>query len=680
MRRSEYFRQYNRQRDKKPKRIIGVDGEGITTEDGRHLYVYLAACDEDGLVSHIEDLDGLTTEQILPWLVSLPQDCLYIGFSVGYDYTKWFEQLDNFGLYHLVRPETRRRGRRITPLLIGDYKVNYIRGQLTISKEKRRVCIWDVWAFFQGTFVDACDKWGVINAAEKAQLKAMKDARPTFSLDKWSEVKDYCQLECRKLAKLGNELRQAHIDAGLPLQSYFGAGSTASALLKRMAIKEFMPHELPEGVRSAVHFAFFGGRFEIDRIGPVAGPVHSYDIASAYPYQLYQLPCLACGTWEHVTSNVRNAVERASCALVRYTLPECDSLSIKNNTSANQWGPFPMRTRGLRSEGIDDGCIVYPSSSGGGWICDQEYLTASQHWPNVEAQEAWCYTTHCGHHPFKGIGEAYCERLRWGKEGRGIVMKLGPNSCYGKLAQAVGIQPPYQCFLWALLTTGRCRAQLLRLIAQGNVVMTATDGIASTRELAPERPRDTGSAKVAESFGKEPLGAWEHKILQSGIHMIRPGIAFALSVPGSSSGIELEDMAQTKARGVGKSTLSKAKAAVLRSWDEDGPVSFKLRQTMFHGWKSCISVVQDKTTGEPVYKRHENYGLWKPRETEVRYTSEPKRPFIFSEQGSLHTWAFGKDVSSAPYERIVNAELAALRLAEVLNSEQPDRADLDDAF
>ncbi len=147
--------------------------------------------------------------------------------------------------------------------------------------------------------------------------------------------------------------------------------------------------------------------------------------------------------------------------------------------------------------------------------------------------------------------------------------------------------------------------------------------------------------------------------------MIRPGIAFALD----SDGLD-----QTKARGVGKSTLAKAKTAVLKQWELEGAQSFILRQTMFHGWKSCTSYVQ----GE--YKRHENYGLWKPRETEVRYTSEPKRPFIFREDGGLHTWAFNKDIVSSPYQRIINAELAALKLREIIENEQPDRQELDNEF
>ena len=39
---------------------------------------------------------------------------------------------------------------------------------------------------------------------------------------------------------------------------------------------------------------------------------------------------------------------------------------------------------------------------------------------------------------FRDLSEYYETRLQWGKEARGIVLKLGMNSVYGKLAQSVG--------------------------------------------------------------------------------------------------------------------------------------------------------------------------------------------------------------------------------------------------
>jgi len=659
--RNGYFRKYNRKR-KKSIEVIAVDGEGVTTADGQHLYVYVAAWTEDRMVGELEDRGGLKTRHVLDWLLSLAGDGrLIAGFSLGYDYTKMLEGLPNDKLFRLVRPELRRGKKRMRPVLWDGFKLNYVRARLDVSRGKRSVTLWDVWAFFQGSFVDACQKWGVTTPEEHEYLKAMKAGRSEFNLDTWDEVKKYCGFECRKLAKMVDMMRKAHIDAGLPLQSYYGAGSTASALLKKMSVKDYMPVELPEAVKQAVKYAFFGGRFEISRFGQVTEDIHSYDIASAYPYQLYHLPCMACGKWEHVTTNVDNCVERASLSLVRYWLPKTEAFDYVGDACSANWGPFPLRCKGLE---IDDGSIIYPATSGGGWLYGDEYLTGRDGWPNVEPLEAWCYTTECKHRPFDYLSEAYRERLRWGKDGRGIVLKLGPNSCYGKLAQSVGDKPPYQCFLWAGACTSGCRAQLLRMIMQGSVLMTATDGIASRDILVPPRARDTGTAAIAREYGKEALGSWEHKTVP-GLHLIRPGIAFPL---GST------DERETKARGVGKSTVAKYRQMILESWATHGPKAITVQGTLFRGMKSCTSYCQEE------FRRHKEYGTWKLRDTQVSYWAEPKRPMLMHDDGTLYTWAFDKEVTSAAYDRITTAEGRAMRKRELLQAEQPDRTELEDAF
>lgn len=659
--RKKYFKKYNRGRVK-TLQVIAVDGEGVTTESGAHLYVYLAAWDHEQKIGEIEDRAGLKTRHVLEWLLSLGGDGrLVCGFSLGYDYTKMLEGMPNEKLFRLVRPELRRGKKKMYPVRWDGYKINYVRARLDISRGRRSVTLWDVWAFFQGSFVDACQKWGVTTPEEHEYLKAMKAGRSEFTLEGWEEVKKYCGFECRKLARMVGLMRQAHIDAGLPLSSYYGAGSTASALLKKMSVKDHMPSELPPEVDDAVRYAFFGGRFELSRIGQITTEVHSYDIASAYPYQLYHLPCMACGKWERITSNFDNEVERASLSLVRYMLPRTEAYTYIEDACSANWGPFPMRCKGLE---IDDGSIVYPATGGGGWVYGDEFMAGREGWPNVEASEAWVYRTDCGHKPFEYLAEAYRERLRWGKDGRGIVLKLGPNSCYGKLAQSVGDKPPYQCFLWAGACTSGCRADLLRMIAQGSVLMTATDGICSTNELVPPRARETGTRLVAKQFGKEALGDWEHKVLP-GVHLIRPGIAFPLGTA---------DEKETKGRGIGKATVSKYREMILDSWAEHGPKAITVSGTLFRGMKSCTSYSQEE------FKRHAEYGTWRKRDTQVSYWSEPKRPMLMNDEGGLYTWAFDSSVTSAPYDRITTAEGRLMKLKELIQSEQPDRTELEDAF
>jgi len=692
-----YRQQYRKEHPKPLATVIGIDGEGLTVK-GKHLYTYLAAWTENECVTAIENSKGLEANECFEAFFTIKRafpNSLLVGFSLGYDYTKLLECLPTSSVFRIARPESRRGKKHPIPIRWNGYSINYLRGRLTIARlvlgKHSKYCkeedctgclrgesvnVWDVWGFFQGSFIDACKNWGVISNEEYEYLRKMKNKRSGFTARDWQEVKDYCGVECQKLAKLVTALRDAHTDAKIPLKSYYGAGSTASAVLSKMGIKKHMPKdELPEKLQHAVACSFFGGRFEIGRYGPVKQPVYSFDIASAYPYQLVGLPCLACGEWRLIRGkNILPRIRMARGAIVRYLLPYIDDIKLDKEacTSEMPWGPFPLRTDGLGAvghSGIDDGNIVYPATSGGGWCYKEEFLAGLEHWPNVVAKEAWIYDTDCDHKPFLDVAQYYIQRLAWGKEGRGIVVKLGMNSIYGKLAQSIGDKPPFQCFLWAGMITSGCRAQLLQLVGQGSILMTATDGIVSEKRLELPKPRDTGTLEAATRAGKEPLGGWESKDIPGGIMLIRPGIAFPLQ-----GDIEKE----TKARGIGKAVLKSHRELVLESWETYGAKALSLNADVFHGFKSATRI---NSRG---YERAANYGQWSRRTQAVSYMPEPKRPFRVKEDGSLCTWAFGPRVKSAPYERIVGGEIPkhilAMSAEKQLQAEQPDREEYQDEF
>jgi len=262
------------------------------------------------------------------------------------------------------------------------------------------------------------------------------------------------------------------------------------------------------------------------------------------------------------------------------------------------------------------------------------------------------------------IADMYIERLRLGKEGAGIVLKLGINSVYGKTAQSIG-QPIYRCPIWAGAITSGCRAQLLRLIAQdpGAILSVATDGITSIRPLKPEEPIDTGTADRAAAYGKPGLGSWESKEVPGGVMLIRPGIALGLTAPIKAD----EDDDRTKARGVGKSVLDRHRELIIRQWHEQGPVPIEISHTVFRGAKSSIS-----QSGEG-FNRSPQYGQWVERTTKLSYNPEPKRPFHLQDDGRLSTWAFPQRMVSARYDRaVMTSEAKALIAFRELNREQPD--------
>jgi hypothetical protein len=688
----------------KAKTVIALDGEGHTTKDGKHLYTYMSASTSEGLVTDIEDRRGLRTPEILDWVLGLPEKPFKVGYALGYDWTKWMEALPPAALYQLWRPDLRqgKHGPRPIRVLAKNrlYSLNLVSTRLAIAGDQdpvtrqwnRRRTVWDVFKFFGRSFVSALEQWNVGTSELRAEILAMKEKRGSFKGINAKE-RAYCQDETRLLAELIEKLLAACAEADLDLKDLYGPGSLAAAMLRKGKAKEQIVtlHDRPE-LADPVQRAFFGGRFEISRVGPVKD-VHSYDIASAYPCAETQLPCLSCGKWRRVVDPSDLDVEAADVALVRWhadphpdirshppkalrELPDFARLDLKTllalsdlsdpEISDRAWGPFPWRG--------PSGNILFPVvCPSGGWVFGHEWLaarSAPKLWPNLRASEALLYETSCDcGSPFKEeVADAYVKRLEWGKEGKGLTLKLAVNSRYGKRAQSSGSHP-FRCLVAAGFITSYTRAMILRAIATADdpwsIVSIATDGILSTEPLTLERPPVTGAETRAREIGKSTLGEWESKE-PGNVFLMRPGMRFDLDLA--------EKVGTTAARGLGVKVLHEARKRVLAQWKKRPLSPLKIQQpARFHGAKLSINV---KARGKPAetYTKNADYGLWKrPDPYNVSYEPLPKRPCLGS-RNRVMTWALSdRDPPSAPYDAEVSATFNAdLSEAEDWASAQPD--------
>ena len=693
-----YWKRY-RSEHKSERPILALDGEGYSLADGRHLYTYLACCSAEGLVSEVENSRGLDTEQVFDWLVSLPRGALLVGYSLGYDTSKWCEAMGDRQLWDLNHPETRPGRFGPKPVRWKEYSVNAVATKFTVAigaKGARRVApVWDVFRFFGTSFVKALKTWKVGTDEQVAAIEAMKAQRGNFEGIRERE-KGYCRDECKLLAQLVGKLVQAHEDVGLPLKSYYGPGSTASVMLKAMAAREqravrtyvgrhfgvVCRHQEPGPQASeAFETAFFGGRFENSRVGPVRQPVYSYDIASAYPYAMTQLPCFAHGRWKHV----KRPRERD----LRDAQTYCASFRLERSPS-EAWGPLPHRLG--KAAGKAAGNILFPTQGPGGWAWAPEVQSAHRQGYVLDLTEAWVYRTQCDcPPPFAArVAEWYCARLKWGKSDKGLTLKLGLNSCYGKSAQRVG-SGLYRCIVRAGLITSMCRAMLLDAIGAARdpwaVLSVATDGILSTEPLTLPWPRITGTEAAAREYatGEKrlyPLGAWEAKEYPRGVFLIRPGLRFSLDFEHEAD--------TTAARGLGVRVLHEQRQAVVDAWERNPMGELEIQQpAMFHGRKSCVRrLVQDhEHTGEAVevFRRDALYGRWSvPEPRKVGYQAEPKRRGVEElclyghdrpTEWRLTSWQLpmAPEARSVPYRDAPRGSLA-LEAQELrdLEDEQPD--------
>ncbi len=416
--------------------IIGLDGEGQGRRcndcrahgakragcDCGHVYNYVAAADEGGRTWELgsDPRKQVTTEDFLNFIVDLPAQSLIFAFADLYDLTKGLQGMPDNLLYLLFQEGRRAKivqGKngpevRYRPIKWRDFSLNYMHRRFTVKRGKVSKVVWDIFAFFQSKFTKACVDWQIGDKETVQAMERMKERRGAFDAQSFAEIKAYCQMECLHLAQLGRQLIEAHENAGYKLESFFGAGSTASALMKKHDVREYIG-EVPAEMKEGIACAFFGGRFENSVIGEIRRPVWNADINSAYPYAATFLPCLIHGRWRHRKTGLEQAIERATLALINWSLPPCADLSTS-------WGPLPVRKA--------NGTIAFPLSASSGWTWKAEFCSARNLRPDVHALSAWLYETDCSCRPFGFLPAVYLERLALGKDAKGIVLKLGPNS------------------------------------------------------------------------------------------------------------------------------------------------------------------------------------------------------------------------------------------------------------
>jgi hypothetical protein len=586
----------------KARRWLGIDGEGVGRKP--HRYVMLACSDGDV----IENAKGLGTRECLDFLIGLStRDVRLCGYYLSYDWTKILADLPDEDLYRLFRPDTRAHEDRkgFEWITWGDYRIHWLAHAMWVANDERSVVVWDLGRFYQGPFVGALKDWGIAPEVQ-ARIQAMKDKRSTFTWRQRKKIREYCLSECRALSELATALERAHTDAGVVPRSWHGPGSTAGALLHRHGISE-MRGSHPAPVLAAAQIAYVGGRAEIACSGKIDRPVYGYDITSAYPYHASSLPCLMHSRWWRVGSE--RVLEREHVGIVCGDIDRCNS----------DWGPLPVRLR--------TGAIVFPRGGARGYWYRDEWLQARS-WPNsrLRFDHAFVLRCECECRPFAFLRSVFEERLRVGKStGAGKILKLAMNSVYGKLAQNAG-SGQYQSRIWAGMITSGTRAQVLSLMAQhkrlDSVIMVATDGVFSTEE------RDTP--------GPITLGGWERSDYPDGVTLVRPGIYF--------SGDKL------RARGMGRSSLQRAKDELIAALDAGEPRALLSPRTAFGAATSTITRSRD---GQ-LFRRSARYGQWYEIPTRISLSPAPKRS---------HDWSppLLDGVESAPFDATTQPEIAVFR-------------------
>ncbi len=554
---------------------MAIDGEGFnegpeqtwkvgvneTEYHGReHFYGYLAASDG----SELYTASGrLTTPDCLDFILSIKQHerrAILVCFGASYDFTQILAfSLCRDDLRLLLQGDGRKFSRRYVDVSFGQYDYRLEcrpRKSLQISRWplgankyerhtnrhnvtawRRTACesatLWDVWGFFQGSFLAALDNW-LPGDADYQFIKDWKGKRGGFQRSELDTIRRYNAAELRCLVTMMDKVRVAIAGMGLKITRWDGAGAIAGALFKHYAVKEHMA-ACPPAVFEAARHAYSGGHIENYKLGHHNGKVYHYDINSAYPHHFRALPSLVGGTW---LSGV--GIPPAGFTVIRLRFRFARGLPF-----------YPLFYR------ESNGTILYPQH-GEGWYWYPEYAVARDFYSQFGGSDfaviEWHHLQGSGAlsngRTFAWVEDLYERRKYLVNEakqtgvpnGEEKTLKLGYNSCYGKTAQQVGaryadgniVPPPYFQIEWAGYVTSGCRAQIMAAAMQNPnaIISVATDGIFSTAPL-----------QVSASLEKQ-LGAWEAQE-HDGMTIVMPGVYWLHDGPQTkhySRGFAKEDI------------------------------------------------------------------------------------------------------------------------------------------
>jgi len=560
---------------------FNVPNGGKSYEAKDHSYTLLAASTGESLFNGGKRLESLDCLRFLCDLADAHKKGIFVIFAGSYD----INHILLFGLSkETVKSITTGSATRI--IYDGlDYEIEYrarksltLRRGLSFVKDKHgkykpkwqtRMTVWDVFGFFQENFVGVMGKWLGTNHRHYDLIKRMKAMRGDFASVPQSDINAYNTAELECLVELMDKVKAAVEGLDLVLNRWDGAGSIAAAIMRKHNIKDFKKETPPELIE-AVSTAYAGGRIEVCKIGRYEGQIWDYDINSAYPYVMSQLPCLAHGKW--ITGTGSEPPPGFTLVHSEYSFP--DNLPFD---------PLFYRTSAMQ---------ICFASRGEGIYWYPEYEAAlNTPGGNINVIKWWHFVPECNHKPFHWIGDYYKTRQQWIKNpleewqsGGEKIIKLGLNSLYGKSAQQLGGRkdrpPAYHQMEWAGYITSATRARLYSAAALNRdaVIGFATDGIFTTSPLPFSHSQD------------KTMGEWDVKVFD-GLTLAMAGVYWWHEAAAPPCGIKSTDSLinyKHYSRGFDKDAM-KTPAPVFDAWKRGEPsIDIKMHRLIGMG-SACAS-------------------------------------------------------------------------------------------
>jgi len=467
--------------------------------------------------------------------------------------------------------------------------------------------IYDFASFFQRPFIDVCSDLlrDQLGDEDHEVIRVGKEKRGSNQWEDLPEVLYYWRAEIQLIRRTFELFRDVMVQAGFAMKDWYGPGALANFIIAKRGLRRHLAGAqitsglMPNAVHEAAKRAFAGGRFELFRTGRVRGPIHVYDINSAYPHALRMIPSLAKGAWVYRNAEYirRHGVDRFGVYHMHHDLSRADV----------EYRPMPLFHRDHR------GLISFPGVVDGWYMSPEARMCAAQ--PDIHITEGWVWVSASDEMPWEFLQEMYDQRQRLGKKNLlSLPFKLGPNSIYGKLAQTVGwdkdkkLPPKTHALLVAAWITSLCRSMLwVGMMSQPDkLIAVETDSIVTT--ATPE--------EMGLKFG-DGLGEWGHETyseiiyIQSGMYYARRGDEWLIH----------------KTRGLDKADVSVESVVEWMKTLQPGKRWPALKLTTKPRFQGLAYALHTATADRPMKERH---CVWQAQEREVKLGETGKRHHVAS--------------------------------------------------
>lgn len=506
IRKPKFQVQNTTEKSNRRKYIIGFDSEADTTSDGRPMLFQFSLpgmAEEDTILKIVDERTHAGLRVFLDFLDEHCNDrnteyLIYV-WNLTYEITQIFHDLPD-----RIKKESDFNIHSISGYEWAVSVLNYKRQIVDFTKNRVRVRLLDGIGFYKITLDKAARMLGL---GEKYELSNL--SRSTFSRVDLTdtEFQQYAKRDAYITRLIGEYIQDQH--RLYNVNTTISAPHFASTVFKTQFLVGGIGAPSPD-LEQAGLYSYHGGKNGFYLDGPTEfSTIYNYDITSAYPEAMRQLPNIETGTWKKVRG-YQAGKHALYCVTLNYYA--CKYRGMQNHDGSwtqsgiveNVWiTGYELDAIVRHGEARIIKCYGFLfSGDSGGPLSDyvDKFFTIKRHSTGPERETAKLllnslYGKFFQKQPIGTVGTFDFDRNGW--------IASDPNNDYDYEAGGL-YHPPL-----ASLITGYVRAKIHHLEHKYESIMTSTDGLFGT---VPPDHKDLGKDLGQLTVSKGRLRIWRERL------------------------------------------------------------------------------------------------------------------------------------------------------------------------